>query len=153
MVEVGCDAGGVLWALQQAGAGRVVGVDLPAAGYSTDRPLEAHGAEIIAGDSHLPATRQRLQGLLAGDVPDLVFIDADHTYAGARADWLAYGSMVGPGGRCCFHDICHHHLFPEVRVDRLWWELKASHPGRWRELIYYQRPWGSGMGIGVLECG
>jgi predicted O-methyltransferase YrrM len=153
VVEVGCDAGGVLWAFQQAGAGRVIGVDLPAANYSTGRPLADHGAEVIVGDSHEEATRRKLDDLLAGDPVDLLFIDADHTYKGVKQDYQLYGSLVRPGGHVAFHDICHHHLFPDVRVDRLWWELQAKHPGRTREIIYRIRPWGTGMGIGVLECG
>jgi predicted O-methyltransferase YrrM len=152
-VEIGCDAGGVLWALRQAGAGRVIGIDLPAAGYATGLPLEPHGAEIIVGDSHQEATRDKLAGLLGGRPVDLLFIDADHTYQGVKRDFELYGPLVRPGGLVAFHDICHHHLFPDVRVDRLWWELVAKHPGRTREIIYRIRPWGTGMGIGVLECG
>ena len=153
VVEIGCDAGGVLWAFRQAGAGRVVGVDLPAAGYSTGQPLDPHGTEIIVADSHDPATRRKLEGLLDGQPVDLLFIDADHTYKGVKQDLELYATLVRPGGLIAFHDICHHHLFPDVRVDRLWWELQAKHPSRTREIIYRQRPWGTGMGIGILECG
>ncbi len=153
VVEIGCDAGGVLWALQQTAADRVIGVDLPAAGFSTGQALDPHGAEIIIGDSHDPETVRQLEVLLAGRPVDLLFIDADHTYQGVRRDFQLYGPLVRSGGHVAFHDICHHHLLPQVRVDRLWWELQAKHPGRTREIIYHQRPWGTGMGIGVLECG
>jgi len=153
VVEVGCDAGGVLWALQQAGAGRVVGVDLPATGFSTGQALDPHGAEIVVGNSHQETTLRRFEGLLDGEPIDLLFIDADHTYQGVKRDHQLYGPLVRPGGLIAFHDICHHHLLPQVRVDRLWWELQSKHPGRTREIIYRQRPWGTGMGIGVLECG
>jgi cephalosporin hydroxylase len=153
VVEIGCDAGGVLWAFGQVGAGRVIGVDLPQAGYSTGRPLDAHDAEMIVGDSHDKATHRKLEDLLDGQPVDLLFIDADHTYKGIKRDVELYRPLVRPGGLLALHDICHHELFPDVRVDRLWWELQAKHPGRTRELIYRMRPWGTGMGIGVLECG
>jgi predicted O-methyltransferase YrrM len=153
VVEIGCDAGGVLWAFGEAGAGRVLAVDLPNAGYTSGRTLDPHGADVVIGNSHDKRTRDRLLDRLVGQAVDLLFIDADHSYGGVKTDFELYAPLVRPGGLVAFHDICHHHLFPEVRVDRLWWELKARHAGpRMRELVYYVRPWGTGMGIGVLEC-
>lgn len=152
VVEIGCDAGGVLWALQELGA-RVIGVDLPGGAFSSGADLDCHGADIVVGDSHAPATRAALVDKLAGEPVDLLFIDGDHTYKGVRADYESYSPLVRPGGLVAFHDICHHHLFPDVRVDRLWWEIKAKHPGRTTEFIYYVRPWGHGMGIGVMQYG
>lgn len=35
---------------------------------------------------------------------DLLFIDADHTEAGARADWDGFSPHVVPGGVVAFHD-------------------------------------------------
>jgi predicted O-methyltransferase YrrM len=153
VVEVGCDAGGVLWAFQQAGAGHVIGVDLPRGPYSSGRKLAAHGAEMVIGNSREQSTRRRLVEVLDGDPVDLLFLDADHTYKGVKADWETYGPLVRPGGVVTFHDICHHKDYPEVQVERLWWELKSKNPDLWSEIVYYARPWGSGMGIGVLRRG
>ncbi len=35
---------------------------------------------------------------------DLVFIDGDHTYDGARADYVRWRELVRPGGHLLFHD-------------------------------------------------
>ena len=34
----------------------------------------------------------------------LVFVDGDHTYEGARADWERWRELVEPGGHVLFHD-------------------------------------------------
>ncbi|MDX6396697.1 MAG: hypothetical protein QOJ43_105 [Gaiellaceae bacterium] len=36
--------------------------------------------------------------------PVLVFVDGDHTYEGARADYERWSSLVAPGGHLLFHD-------------------------------------------------
>ena len=38
------------------------------------------------------------------DQLDLLFVDADHRYEGARADFDTWGSLVRPGGHILFHD-------------------------------------------------
>jgi len=35
---------------------------------------------------------------------DLVFVDADHRYEGARADFERWGPLIRPGGHLLFHD-------------------------------------------------
>lgn len=152
VVEIGCDAGGVLWAFREAGAGQIIGVDLPGGPYSSGRRLVDHGAAIVEGDSHEPRTLALLVKILDGRPVDLLFIDADHTYEGVKVDYEMYAPLVRPGGLVALHDICHHDRFrfPEVQVERLWWEITAKNPGRTREIVYHRRPWGSGMGIGVL---
>lgn len=153
VVELGCDAGGVLWAFQQLPVSRVIGVDLPQGPYSSGRRLKAHGALTIDGDSHRLSTKRRLVEALAGEPVDVLLIDADHTYTGVRSDWESYSPLVRPGGIVAFHDICHHRDFPDVQVERLWWELKAKHPAQCSEIVYYVRPWGSGMGVGIFRRG
>jgi hypothetical protein len=39
-----------------------------------------------------------------GGSVDLVFIDGDHSEAGARADWEGWRPFVEPGGAVVFHD-------------------------------------------------
>lgn len=92
-----------------------------------------HGTELWSYDLHVPL-RADLQGpdldraledalrryglerrvrLLVGDSRtldppprpcDLVFVDGDHSYEGARADYLRWRELLAPGGRLLFHD-------------------------------------------------
>lgn len=153
VLEIGCDRGGMLWAFKAAGAGRVIGVDLPAAGWGTGLACDPHGAELIVGDSHRPATLAEVHARVGpGRAVDLLFIDADHTLAGVRKDFEMYGPLVRPGGLIALHDIYGHFMFPDLQVDRLWWELRGDWPDSTWEIVNRRRPWGHGMGIGVLRC-
>lgn len=152
VVEIGCDRGGMLWAYRQAGAGRVIGIDKPAAGWGTGLACDPHGAHMIVADSHDPQAVASLRSLLGGSSVDLLFIDADHTYEGCRHDWLTYAPFVRPGGVVAFHDIYPHQLFAELQVDRLWWEIRRDHPEATYEIVNRRREPRTGMGIGVLIC-
>jgi len=71
---------------------------------------------------------------------DLVFIDGDHTYDGARADWLNYGPL---GKIVVFHDIIKPQPGErqELQVWRLWSEIEGD-----KEAFQGE---GSKMGIGI----
>ncbi|MCW3055422.1 MAG: hypothetical protein JWN14_4592, partial [Chthonomonadales bacterium] len=86
---------------------------------------------------------------LEGTPFDLVFINEDHSYEGARQDYLVLGQF----GRCCmFHDIgdalveSYGH---GATVKRLWGELRDKHPQTHREFLAHTRS-ASVMGIGIL---
>lgn len=147
IVEVGSDAGGTLWAWSRLpGPPRVIGVDLPGGPYGTGRQLDAHGATVVIGDSHQAATLELVRGQLAGELADVLFIDADHSYAGAKADFIRYRRLVRPGGLVVLHDIADHDN-PTVGVRQLWQEITWRQPGT--ELI--TEPEARWAGIGVLE--
>ena len=148
IVEIGSDAGGTLWAWSQLpGPPRVIGVDLPGGPYSTGAQLDTHGAQVIIGDSHQYATRDLVTEQLAGDLADVLFIDGDHTYLGAKADYLGYRHLVSPGGLIVLHDIVPHPGRPDVGVHQLWREIACRWPSQ--EIITQPgEPW---AGIGVLE--
>lgn len=152
VVEIGCDRGGSLWAYRTAGAGRVIGVDLPAGGWGTGLACDPHGATMVVGDSHHPGTHSHLQAVLNGRQIDMLFIDGDHTLDGVRQDYDWYAPLVRTGGIIALHDICRHRDYPALQVDELWRDICRTNPGRTSEIINRDRPWDTGMGIGVLRC-
>lgn len=147
IVEIGCDAGGTLWAWSQLPSRpRVIGVDLPGGAYSAASFPQAHGAELVIGNSHHKGTYARLREVLAGQAADVLFIDADHTYQGVASDYHGYRPVVRPGGLIVFHDIVPHPHIPSVGVRDLWTEITEHWPST--EIVTdRQEPWG---GIGIL---
>ena len=51
---------------------------------------------LVVGDSRVAEPPPR--------PPQVVFVDGDHTYEGARADHERWGELVAPGGHLLFHD-------------------------------------------------
>lgn len=146
VVEIGCDAGGTLWAWKQAGAQRVIGVSMAdnAGGFASGKPLERHGAEVVSGDSHDLDTLDELKKRLGDDKIDLLFIDGDHTYEGVKLDFAMYAALVDINGIIAFHDICHHPRHPDVGVEFLWEKLGGDK----EEIVTEDDTWG---GIGVIR--
>ena len=76
--------------------------DLPGEDLDLDlvRALERFGLErsvrLVVGNS-------RTVELPPGPL-DLLFVDGDHSYDGARADFDRWGALVRPGGHVLFHD-------------------------------------------------
>lgn len=127
IVEIGCDAGGTLYAWRQI-CDDVYGITLPdnspptgGQGYQ----LVTHGAEVLRGDSHDASALNWLMGVLDGRPVDVLVIDGDHSYAGARADWDTYTPLVADGGLVLLHDVLN---VWDRRVDlaRLWEEVGGS---------------------------
>lgn len=145
IVEIGCDAGGTLWAWRQLEPRRLIGVSLPSAGFHSNRELETHGAELIVGDSHERSTFDELVKVLDGDEIDFLFIDADHTYEGAKQDLETYTPLVRAGGVIGLHDVCVHPNHPTVNVAQLWGEVSMQPNSE--EIVTDPNTWG---GIGVL---
>lgn len=115
IVEIGSWKGGSLFAWSATGA-EVIAVTLP---DKAAEPFNAHNAQVIWGDSHSWATRDVLWRVLAGRVPDLVFVDGDHTVDGCAADVnLAFD--IAPGAAVAVHDINLHRRYPEIGVRKVW---------------------------------
>ena len=57
---------------------------------------------------------------------DFLFIDAVHTYEGAKFDFLTYGPLVRPGGMIVFHDLMTPEFSPHIQVGKLWREIQAA---------------------------
>lgn len=107
--------------------------DLRAKGYDVD---------LIEGDSQDKSVIERAGASAPFDV---VFIDGDHSYDGAKSDWLNYGQL---GKIVGFHDIAYEknetHPWGGVEVKRLWQEIREGH--RYQEFIEVE----GNMGIGVI---
>ena len=110
VIEIGRYKGGSTLVIAAAmdGRGRLWSIDIRGAepAHGLFRPVDAQigdlcqrlGLEValIVGDS-------RTVKLETGDV-DLVFIDGDHSYAGARSDFERFGRRVRVGGAVLFDD-------------------------------------------------
>ena len=85
----------------------VIGMDL----FVRNRPrlrAFAHPCvdlRLFRGDSSSDDVQSAIRATLNGRQIDLLFIDGDHTFAGALADCRFYSQFVAPRGLIAFHDI------------------------------------------------
>lgn len=153
VLEIGCGAGGMLWAWQEIGC-KVVGVNLtdgmPVTPESRmDFPLNAHGARVIVADSHDIHTVRKVD-----DIYDLVFIDASHTLGGVVTDYFNYEAMAKEGGLVMLHDIHAHLIDKRIEVHKLWQHIKvesvfSGNPNITLEITAPENP----LGIGIVMKG
>lgn len=102
----------------------------------------------VIGYSQEPVTIETVKKHLPHGI-DFLFIDGDHTYQGAKADFEIYGQMVNDGGAIAFHDLMtpKNGIQNHIQVGRLWREIQ--HAGYVTEEIWCapDPDWG---GIGVI---
>jgi predicted O-methyltransferase YrrM len=136
IVEIGTARGGTLFLLSCVAhaRARIVSIDLPAGpfggGYPSWKGLLyrwVSGADqslhLIRGNSHSESTFNLAVNALKGDKVDLLFIDGDHAYAGAKQDFIRYRTLVRPGGLIIFHDILESMIDKNINVAPLWQEV------------------------------
>lgn len=152
--EIGTAGGGTLFLLTRVAAADAIVVyvdlELPWFAERARARLARNGQRVvgITGDSHDPATRDRVVEALRDEPLDVLFIDGDHTYEGVKADFDLYARLVRPGGIVALHDINPDHDAAHAisgEVPRFWEELKRTH--RTEELIVSSNPDGYGIGI------
>lgn len=152
ILEIGSMNGGTLiaWraAAQQA---ELISLSLTDGPHGGGRVPDSLPDRHIDADSHDPHTLGEIKDILSGRAIDFLFIDADHSYAGVKSDWLMYSPLVRKGGIVAFHDILFHAPSANVDVKTLWDELKVDH-----ETVEFcipdqlRPPEGQWGGIGVI---
>ena len=142
MIEIGVLRGGLTY-LYGPILKQVIGID-----------NKVTGNNIITGSSHKKTTFDAVSRELAGKLADVLFIDGDHSYEGARMDFEMYSKLVRKGGIIAFHDIVKQNKEVNKKIPypifiyKLWEEIKEYYKFRWEEIIDESAPeWG---GIGVI---
>lgn len=159
VLELGTARGGtfIILSTMAADDAKLISVDLPAGigggGYpkwkmpilsSFARPNQT--IHLLRADSHEESTFMEVREELGGQQLDMLFIDADHSYAGALEDYKRYSTLVRPGGLICFHDVVPNPNNDAIEVDRLWNEISAG-----KDSLVIRDPANvPGFGIGVL---
>lgn len=149
ILEIGCDAGGTLYAWGRI-AKKVYGITLLNGGFASGLPLYDHRATIFTGNSHDPHTVKRLEDCLGDTRVDFLFIDGDHTYDGVFNDFWIYKRFVRDWGFIGIHDICEYtDMVNDLKVHLFWDSLKEQFP-HWLRWEFKQFPYNWG-GIGIIE--
>ena len=157
VLEIGTASGGSYFLFSRIATedALLISVDLPGGrfggGYASWRsPLYQSFArarqrvELLRSDSHSPDSLNSVKTLLDGRMVDLLFIDGDHSYAGAKQDFEMYSPLVRPGGVIGFHDIVPGPGVNVGGVPSLWKELSATAHGT--EIVANWNQGGYGIG-------
>ena len=158
VLELGTARGGTFFVLTRMAApdATIISIDLPSgiggsgypewkSGILRSFATDQQAIHLVRADSHSPATVQQCRDILGGRPVDVLFIDADHSYAGVRSDYELYAPLVHHDGLICMHDVVPNPYNDAIEVDRFWNEVADDRASVIRD------PAGlSGFGIGVL---
>ncbi len=113
----------------------------------------------VEGKSCASATLERVARSLGSEKLDLLLIDADHSYAGVKQDFMQYKRFVRDGGIIAFHDIVQDHLTKfghdpatwtgsgSGEVYLFWNRIKSYYEDSREFVIDYEQ---DGCGIGAI---
>lgn len=162
VLEIGTSNGGTLFLLSRIATPEacIISIDLPLGAYGGGYPawkrpfyrafaIKKQKIHLVRADSHDRATREKVTTILQCQELDLLFIDGDHTYEGAKNDFEMYEPLVRRGGFIALHDIVPHHPGSGCGVDRYWNELKHSH----EHIEFIESPDQQGAGLGLIIKG
>jgi predicted O-methyltransferase YrrM len=149
VLEIGCDAGGSLWAFAQVATddARLMGIDAGIEGSAFPSMMErwpwpardGQRLSLYHGESTSEGAIFAAKSYFARGL-DFLFIDADHSYEAVRADWETYSPLVKNGGLVGFHDVNN------PTVGQFFAELQAA-DYRWDRVT---DPEDTVVGIGVI---
>jgi predicted O-methyltransferase YrrM len=158
VLEIGTAMGGTFFLLARAAANDalLVSLDLPGGrwggGYSNWKTwiyrrflLPGQSAGFVRKNSHDPASLHCVKELLGDDQLNLLFIDADHSYAGVKTDFESYSSLVRSDGLIVVHDIVKHSDASGCHVDQFWAEIRDRYPHQ--EIIEDRMQGWAGIGV------
>lgn len=119
MVEIGTQNGGSLRYWLKA-------LPYNAYIYAIDPAMNINGIadERVVPILALSTDKETVKSIEATAPIDALFIDGDHSYTVARADFETYAPMVRPGGVVLMHDIDTHR--EDCGVPQLWREIQAA---------------------------
>lgn len=164
ILEIGTARGGTLFLFCRSAApdAQIVSLDLPygrnGGGFPEWKvPIYQEFAEpgqrltLIRADSHMTQSREQVERAVAGGKFDLIMIDADHSYKGAKRDFELYSPLVSERGIVVLHDILPNRFDPEIDVHRLWEEISVSY--KCEEIVadYHQGNLGIGVVFGISD--
>jgi predicted O-methyltransferase YrrM len=160
--EIGTAAGGTTCALARASRpdALIATIDnaLPMSRRMACQQMARSAQRIVCidGNSHAPATLQRVVATLGDGGWDVLLIDGDHALSGVEKDFELYAPKVRSGGLIVLHDI-----LPDARrrygidasgdsgdVPEFWTTLKKRYPQA-REVV--ADPDQDGCGLGIIE--
>lgn len=158
ILEIGTATGGTLYLFTKIAppSATLISLDLPegpfGGGYLSARqkimesfPGPNQSLHLLQSNSHSPETKKAVLNILAGRPVDFLFIDGDHSYEGAKADWLDYSGLVRPGGLVAFHDIVPNPSEQSSQVNKLWAELKNNYDCQ--EIVADPKQGWAGLGL------
>jgi cephalosporin hydroxylase len=161
VLEIGSEFGGSLWfwIMNTVGDATIINIDM-LQNMPEEIELEKQwqqwsdrvkGVKLhsIIGSSHDDEVYHQVLDMLDGEKLDFLFIDGDHTLAGARQDFMMYGSLVREGGIIALHDIQNpdNPKQQHIQVSVLMREIQVA-GYKTRELhAMYPNPWGGGIGV------
>ena len=112
----------ILLALDKNKSGKLVSIDHKNRSDILDLKFSEYKKywKFIQGSSHLPEILQAAKDELEEDeLYDVLLIDGDHTYEGAKQDWEDYMPLVKQGGVIFLHDTVNRN----EGVNKLWDEI------------------------------
>jgi len=93
IVELGVRGGCQRCFYEQLLGAKYIGIDID----------DKYSKPDILGNTHDPETLRRLRGMLGDNLINLLFIDADHSYASVKEDFETYEFLVQ--NMVAFHDV------------------------------------------------